>query len=114
MLRILFIIVVPLLVPTIIYVLWRTYAPRRAGDGYQSLLASFAEHLGLFLSQLEVREVETMKFRQPETAPVQELEDDQISRASKRILRGTRLGPKEDCLDMSSSRVSGKTLLYPR
>ena len=44
MLRILFIIVVPLLVPTIIYVLWRTYAPRRAG-GSEAIQAGQWEHL---------------------------------------------------------------------
>ena len=75
--------------------------PRRAGDGYESLLASLAEHPGLLPSQIEAREVETVKFRQPETAPVKEFEDDQVSRASKRILRGAGLGPRKDFLDIS-------------
>ncbi len=67
--------------------------PRRPGDGYESLLVSFTQHFGLLSLQIEVREVQTVKFRQPETTPVQELEDDQVPRPSKGILRRARFGP---------------------
>jgi hypothetical protein len=44
MLRMLFIIVAPLLVPTVLYVLWRTFAPRRAG-GSEAIQAGRWEDL---------------------------------------------------------------------
>ena len=87
--------------------------PRRPGDGYESLLVSFTQHFGLLSLKIEVREIETVKFRQPETTPVQELEDDQVPRPSKGILRRARFRPREDPLDVCGSRVSGKTLLQP-
>ncbi len=44
MLRVLFLFVAPLVAPTVVYILWRTFAPRRAG-GSEAIQAGQWEQL---------------------------------------------------------------------
>ena len=44
MLRVLFLFVAPLVAPTVVYILWRTFAPRRAG-GSEAIQAGQWERL---------------------------------------------------------------------